>query len=305
LPPEPSPDGPRDNSLSTLSVEQAAALAELCLRWLADRGTDADYDGAGVLHAADGTQYGLFNLAVAVREQAWRYWPAVVAHHLDAVVAANVSGSAPTLDEMLVKVRRAKDLPELPDYDADSPYPGLLALLAQDTPTMVHELLRADDIAHLGALEAVRARAMANLRALPPPDHVVTPADPERSDADLHVFTGSDFFVASRALALHELLADVLSVEAPEHGCVVAVPNRHLLVVHLVAGVGIITAVNAMAALAAGAFAEMAGGVSDEVYYLPPSGPAQSVVARADDGSASVQVEGALAEAFRRLGLIG
>ena len=89
------------------------------------------------------------------------------------------------------------------------------ALLAQDTPGAVHEILRVEAVAHLGAIEDVRSRATANLVALPVPEHTVVRADPDRTDADVQVFAGQDYFVASRVLALRQLLATALGVEAP------------------------------------------------------------------------------------------
>ena len=57
--------------------------------------------------------------------------------------------------------------------------------------------------------------------------------------------------------------------------------------------------------IAAGASAAAPGGVSDEVFYLHPPAAGQSVVPREPDGTVTVLVEGAFADAFRRLGIIG
>lgn len=301
--PEPAADGPRDDVLTAVSVPQAAALVDLALGWFAARNVNARYD-AGTVHAG-GTQYGLHNLAAAVNVQPWRDWPAVVEHHFESLRDAGRDRLPPTRDELLVTLRPTADLPEQPDYDTSCVLPGLHALLTQDTPAAVHEILRVEGVSHLGTFEDVRVRATANLVALPVPEHTVVHADPERTDADVQVFAGQDYFVAARALVLRQLLATALGVEAPDHGCLVAVPNRHLLAVHLLRGPGVVAAVRAMGTIAAGASGAAPGAITDEVFYLPQHGPGQSVLRREPDGTMTVLVEGSFAETFRRLGIIG
>lgn len=301
--PEPQADGPRDPELAALSVPQAAALVELALGWFGARNVSARYESGVVV--AGGIQYGLHNLAASVHVQPWRDWPAQVERHFTTLRDAGQGRLPATLDELLLKLRPARELPEPPEYDSRCVLPGLHALFAQDTPTAVHEILRVEALAHLGDLDAVRARATANMVALPVPEHTMIHADPDRTDAAVHVFAGRDFFVASRVLVLRQFLATTLGVEAPSYGCLVAVPNRHLLVVHMMSGAGVVAAVRAIGAIAIGESGTSPGAISDEVYFLPPHGPGQSVLRRGPDAEATVQVDGAFGEAFRRLGLTG
>lgn len=297
--PPPSAGGPRDPHLPMLSVEQARALATLAERAFAERGVPAVSDGAGVLHVPGGQQYGLHNLAVAASTAPWRQWRRLVERHVSALLAVDTAADALDADSLLLRLRKASDLPAQPDYDAASRLPGLLAVLAQDTPQMVRELLKQETFAHLGDAATLRQQAVANLARLPTPE-LQTISPPEDPATAVHVFAGDDYFVASRLLVLPTLLAATLGVEDPDKGCVVAVPNRHLLAVHVVVDLGVITAVNLMAVIAEAECESRAGPITDEVFYLPRTGPGQSIVSR-DDGRITVTAEGAFARVLTEL----
>lgn len=303
--PEPSADGPRDANLPMLSVEQAAALGQLAEQAFRQHGVPATYDGAASLHAG-GRYFGLHNLATVAARTPWRRWPTVVDNHVRALQAAERAGTVerpPDPEQLLLKLRAAGDLPNPVDFDAASPFPGLLALPAIDTPTHVQELLSAAHLEPLGGLEQLRDRALQNLRARPVPEHSSVLADDARADSEIHLFTGDDYFVASRALVLDALLRSTLRVERPAHGCLVAVPNRHVLAVHVLSGAGVVAAMRALVGIAESQVTG-AGPITDEVFYVPADGPIEQVTQR-DDGELRVVVDGRLAEAFARLGLLG
>ncbi len=145
---------------------------------------------------------------------------------------------------------------------------------------------------------------MANLRALPPLHRDTIDADPDRADAAVHVLTTDDFFGPSRVLILPEVLAGI-GIERPSHGVLVAVPNRHLLAVHALGGAGVVAALQVLVRVSTGEHTQQPGAISPHVYYVPSDGaPAQQVTSFADDGTPSIDVEGALARAFCELGLI-
>lgn len=304
--PAPDSEGPRHPDLPMLSVAQYGALEQLAADAFTRRGVPVTGDGHGVLRGAGDQQFGLHNLAVLVSRVPFRRWSSVVDEHAASLVAANEAAARPVRPEqVLLKLRRADELPCPVDYDASTRLPGLLSLVAVDHPTHVAELFRHDDVTALGDHEEVRELALANLRALPPPEHHALPADGARADSTVHVFASDDFFGAARVLVLDALLAEALRLERPEHGCVVAVPNRRLLLVHPVEGPGVVPALNAMAVIARREHDEQPGPVSAELYYLPQAGPGQQLTARDDDGAVTVRVEGAFGEALQRLGLTG
>lgn len=305
--PEPSADGPRHAELPALSVEQAAALHQLVLAALSARGLPADTTGDGVVHS-DTMQYGLHNLSLVVADRPWPDWAELVDRHVAAVAGtAGSTDTPPRSEQRLLKLRDEHDLACDPVFVDASPFPGLIVLPAVDYPTHVHEMGRVGDLDELGGWDAWRQTAMANLRRLPPPEHHVLPADPERDDAELQILVTEDFFGASRALVLDHVLSSVLGVERPTYGCLVAVPNRHLLVIHLPSGAGLLSALEAMIRMAAGECRDRPGPISPHVFFAPPGGGAIQRVSHRDEepgGEIRIVVEGAFAEAVTSLGLL-
>ena len=103
---------------------------------------------------------------------------------------------------------------------------------------------------------------------------------------------------------LAETLAGI-GIERPSYGVLVAVPNRHLLALHPLEGPGVVAALQVLARISTGEHDEKPGALSRHVYYVPATGaPAQQVTTFADDGTLSINVSGALAEAFAALGLL-
>jgi hypothetical protein len=284
-----------------LSVPQAAALGALAERAFRASGMPASYDGEGALHTG-GSHYGLHNLATVVSRAPWKKWPSLIDHHVALMAEIDRAEDAPVQrQQKLLKVCAQDGLPEPVEFDAPSGLPGILALPAVDLPTHVKEMMRTADVDALGGLEEFRRIGLENLRRLPLPSHEVFRADEARSDSEVHIFTSDDFFGASRVLVLDHLLTSLLHTERPAHGCLVAVPNRHLLAVHLVSGVGVIAAIKLLVQIAEGE-QDAPGPISDGVFYLPPDGPGQRLTERDPDG-VRIIADGAFAEALIALGL--
>lgn len=296
-----------DPVLPILSREAAAVLERLAREaWLA-QGVETVPDGAGALVAMDGRVYGLSNLAATLAPESQGTWPELVRRHVAGLVDSHATPTPLSLDEVRTQVyprlRDRADLREPPSY-ADSPLPGLLELAAIDYPTHVTDLLSDESVDTLGGWEATREAAMINLRGLPMMHQDIVRADPERDDSDVHVLTSEDYFGPSRVLILAEVLAGI-GIERPSHGVLVAVPNRHLLAAHVLAGPGVVAALQVLARISTGEHDHQPGAVSRHIYYVPSDGaPAQQVTSFADDGTLSIDVEGALAGAFAALGLL-
>lgn len=223
------------------------------------------------------------------------------------VGAQDVAG-AQALDEVRAhlypRLRWAADLPEpVPSYAA-RPLPGVVELAAIDYPTHVTDLLSDEAVERIGGWPAAREAAMANLRALPALHQDTIRAVQGRDDSVVHVLTASDYFGPSRVLMLPEVLS-TLGLERPTHGVLVAVPNQQLLVLHPVGGPGVVAALQLLVRISTGEHDQHPGAVSRHVYFVPASGArAEQVTSFADDGTLTVQVEGALADAFAALGLL-
>ncbi len=304
------PSGPPtdpDPVFPVLSREDAATLVHLARQTFAEHGRETVPDGSGALDG-DGQVHGLANLAATLSTVPRGRWSAMVRQHVATMMRANDTVDPTTLEQaraiLLPKIRMVQDIPApVPDY-APEVLPGVLAVAALDYPTHVSELLADARIEELGGWDAVREVAWQNLRQLPAPARQDVAADPERDDATVHVLTSTDFFGASRVLVLDEVLAG-MGIERPSHGVLVCVPNRHLLALHVLRGVGVVAAMNVMVQLARGECDGRPGPVSPHVYYRAVDGQTQQVT-RVDpeQGSIAVEVTGPLQEAFVGLGLI-
>ena len=305
LPQTPPPDP--DPVLPVLSREDAARLVALTRHTFAEHGRETVPDGQGAL-VGQGHVHGLSNLAATVSLVPRREWPGLVRRHVATMLQAHETEEPADLDAardlLLVKLRAAAEIPSPRPLYAPEVLPGVLAVAALDYPTHVSELLSDERVDELGGWEAVREVAWSNLRRLPAPARQDLHGDPDRQDGTVHVLTSEDFFGASRLLLLDELLAG-LGVERPAHGVLLVVPNRHLLAVHVLRGPGVVAAVDVLVRLAAGEHAGRPGPVSPHVYFRAADGRTQQVTRVQDDGTTAVQVEGALAEAFTALGLLG
>lgn len=262
----------------------------------------------GELRTPDGHVYGLHNLELVLRTAPRAQWSRIVDHHARTMAAARD-------DEAPTSVEEVRDilLPRVVDTGAAGGTlpaaalaagrplaPGLTVLPALDRPATVATLSAVDD---LGGWDAIWPVATANLRHLPLPDHL--PVDTETvPSARVHVFRSDDFFGASRVLDLDHLLAAVLRLERPAHGTLVALPNRHVLAVHVVDSAAVLRAVPALLAFAE-AQVDGPGPLSPHVYYRSPDGRLEQVSRRDPDGSVHVDATGALGTALSRLGLTG
>lgn len=224
------------------------------------------------------------------------------------VVEAPEVAHAAALEEvrshLYPRLRWAPDLPgPVPSYAA-RPLPGVVELASVDHPTHVTDLLSNEAVERIGGWPTARRVAMANLRALPALHQDTIHAARGRDDSVVHVLTSSDHFGASRVLVLPEVL-EMLRLEPPPHGVLVAVPNHQLLALHPVVGPGAVAALQLLARISTGEHDQHPGPVSRHVYFVPASGAgAEQVTSFGDDGTLTVEVAGALAGAFAALGLI-
>lgn len=302
-----SPPLDPDPALPALSREDALTIDRLAREAVAQRGVEVTSDGAGLLTAMDGRTYGLSNVAARAAAQSRTGWPELVAGHVEGLLASHDIPEPQSLDEVRTQVyprlRWSEDLPDLPSYVVPA-LPGIVVLAAIDYPSHVAELIGDDAVERLGGWPAILEQGITNLRALEPMHHQVLQGDPERDDADVHVLTSDDFFGPSRLLVLDEVMAG-LGIPASPHGVLVAVPNRHLLVVHPITGLGVVGAMQLTARISTGECDSQPGAVSPHVYYRPASGAMGEQVTHVDeDGAMTIQVDGALAEAFGALGLL-
>jgi hypothetical protein len=136
---------------------------------------------------------------------------------------------------------------------------------------------------------------LANLRRLRDEvEHV------RHNGAEVTALTGS-MFTASRALVLDTVLRESLRVENPPFGCLVAMPARDMLLVHVVRDQTVVPALDMLVTLATTMFSSRPGPVSPHVYYVADNKWQQ--VTDHSTGEVRVDAAGAFSDAMRLLGV--
>ncbi|GAA3104403.1 hypothetical protein JOF29_003612 [Kribbella aluminosa] len=286
-----------DPVLKPLTVQQAARLVRLAEAAVARRGIAMRYDGAGSLvPAGDGPTAGLGNLALKVAGLPRQQWHAEVSDHFDQM---------PMIDQLLTPPDDLENQLYLRLVCAAAHDPGMV----QDAPEFVPGLVTAPavyagravamyfDVDRLGVSLAEATRiGLANLRRLH--DEVETL---RLGGAELSILTGG-MFTASRALVFDTVLRDSLHVENPPSGCLVALPSRDKMLVHVLRDATALNALGMLAACAAEFFNTSPGAVSPHVYYV--IGDQWHQVTDYSTGTFHVHDVAPLIDALERLGAV-
>lgn len=297
-------DGSRpDPVLSPLTVAQAERLVRLAEAAAAERGHPMKYDGAGALVpvADDGALVtggmfaGLANLARSVAAVPRQRWRATVASHFAQMTAEAPPDLPADLENELylrlvcaatIQPRLREQVPEF--------VPGVLTVPASYVERSVamhfeasHPELGRDELTRIG---------LANLRRLRDTVELV-----EFDGAQVAVL-GDSMFTASRALVLDTVLRESLKVENPSFGVLAAMPVRDMLLVHVLRDQTMVAALDLMVSAATHAFSSEPGPVSPHVYYV--AGDRWHQVTDHSSGEVRVQVDGALRDVARRLGVL-
>jgi hypothetical protein len=212
----------------------------------------------------DVNRYGLFNPALACQERPRDEWPGAVHAHFEAVVATDLERhfAGPEEGRASLKARLLEDA-----YFHDVPVEGLWRrvadelrlVLAYDLPQAV-TIPAAEEVRELGADDELFALALAQTRAEPGLE-LARHEFPE-GGVPLFVLEGDSYFVST-----HALWADELDPPASEHGTLVAVPSRHVLLVHPIRDAGAITALTHLLELGQ-RLSRGPGALSEAVYWL-------------------------------------
>ncbi|MEU8227353.1 hypothetical protein [Kribbella sp. NPDC048915] len=292
--------------LTPLTNGQAARLVRLAEAAAAKRGLALRYDGFGALrpinpdgtgHAPpDGPIAGLGNLALKVAGLPRQQWRAVVADHFDQMPALDDLLTIPDDLESKLCLRLICEADQDPLVVRDAPrfVPGVVTVPALQTGRAVTMYF---DVDRLGlSTDEARRIGLANLRRLNDEQVEIV----RFSRAEFTILRGG-MFTASRALVLDTVLREVLRVERPAHGCLVAMPSRNELAVHVLRDPTVLDAFAGMAAYAVELFNTRPGAVSPHVYYV--SGTEWHQVTDYSDGTFRVHDSPQLLEAMEQLGV--
>lgn len=255
-----SPSGP-DEAPDWAAPLDAAQFTEFC-RQLQD--TLAPHGGyrmeeGFVTVPGRSTKYGLTNLlqAWALSEPAAR--PDLVALHFRNLFAAEDT-VAPTPAQLAPLIRprvrsheqsQTANVPALSQAVAD----GVDAVLCVDMPTAVSNLQPEQAAATGRTMPELWELAISQID-----DGQPVQQDDLGSGVTAHF--GESFFVASRVLDLEHFAG-----EMPVHGALVAVPHRHLLLVHPIETTRALNALNAMVGAADHFFRQGPGSIVPHVFW--------------------------------------
>lgn len=292
---------PPDPVLAPLSVAEAADLVRLAMRAASERGLHARYDGDGALVTEDGMVAGLTNLARAVSGQRRRDWNEIVSSHFDRLSEnlQNPPDLPADLNRNLYLRLVADD--GIPDEWAEAAtevVPGVLCVPATYSDSFGNSAVSMHfDVSRLGmSREQAIQLGLANLRRLSDEMQYL-----HHDGAEVAAISGT-LFTASRALVLDTVLRETLRVENPSYGVLVATPVRDLLLVHVLRDRTVVPAMDLMVTVTTQSYSEHAGPISPHVYFVA-DGQWQQVTQYVD-GAIRIVVDGAMADAVHRLGLM-
>lgn len=300
-----------DQTLVPLTVADAQWLVSVVSEALRSGGAEVTYDGTGMLQGMNGRRYGLTSLAAILATTPRRRWSATVNEHVSALLRADHNPVPHCLAdiERLVLPRLtatgslATDYAVAPPAYAPQFAPDVHVLAALDYPTHVSTLGADTALDCFGGWSAVAPLAFANLRALPAPSYHVVTGDHDRTDADVHIFETEDYHGASRALLLNELLATFAGVEAPPHGTLFVVPDRHLVAAHTLSGAGVVAATRLLVDIVLTEYVNAPGRMSPHLYYRTSDGVVEQLSRREGTGLV-MGVTGRFESALTSLGLL-
>ncbi|GAA1676317.1 hypothetical protein GCM10009745_19420 [Kribbella yunnanensis] len=256
--------------LVPLTMTQVDRLVRLAEDACSARGFPMRYDGSGALlsvgddglPADGGMSAGLMNLARTVSGLPRQQWRAAVAAHFDQMAPGGAPPAVPEdldnelylrlVDASTINPEWAERVPEfVPGLRmAPATYAGRSVAMHFDVDSLG---LPWQDINRIG---------LANLRRLKDTVEYV-----DCQGAQVAMLSGS-MFTASRALVLDTVLRESLHVENPPFGCVVAMPARDLLLVHVMRDPAVVYAMLEMTKMATRGYSESPGAVSPHIYYV-------------------------------------
>lgn len=294
-----------DATFGFLSARQAARVRELVRLSFAELGVEVVIN-PGHVTATGGVVYGLGNLMATCRhaERGERDWPRLVGEHCRRIHQAmshreDLSTLTPAEVERrtYLRVYGSSALPK--DWRSRFRYARPLAgdlveLLCLDEPQTVR-ILRDEDVERFG-IERLQAAGLENL--LRDPIDEITPFD-SPDGVRMWVVRGDSVYVCGRVLILPDLLRRVFGERLHPHGVLVAVPDRHEILLHPICGPEAFQALVGLVRVAQVGFTEGVGPVSPFVYWWHEGRLRQ--VSFVEEDRVVVRVEEELAEILQRL----
>ncbi len=222
---------------------------------------------------------GLQNLAQVCRARPRAEWPDVLHHHFDVAFDVKDGATAEELakdwdlarEKVKLRLYREDHLPAVPlvTWHVSE---GLVAVLTFDLPETVISVRQPDRETWPVMDEDLYEIALENVRR----DGLLASNKIDvGGGASVYVLEGGGtFFAASHALFLEDYLFNrSLGKDGDfvgEHGAVIAIPQRHVVIYHPIDDLRVASAIQSMLVTAANMFADGPGSISADLYWLPP-----------------------------------
>ena len=262
--------GPVPDWAAYFSPAEYRAFIDAVTNDLRRRGLSVELgDGVALVQPPDGgepQQFGLSNLAQMCHADEQDAWPRIIASHFSSLLAMqgrDLDALAADYDQV-VPILRVRLMPDesmggvaLPETVVRPIAPGILAVLVFDFPDSTATVHRDHLEGWPVDVDGAFAQGVANL------DHEPTPIRDEVTgdDASFTLYYGDSFYVATRALRVAELLPPGTT------DALVAVPNRHTLLVHPIRDLTTIASMQAMHRATSDLFRDGPGSISDQPYW--------------------------------------
>lgn len=292
-----------DEDLTFMTDSEAADLRALIARSFAAEGLEVEVLSDHAL-AADGQQFGLWNLAAACHssEGGRKDWDGLVAGHVHTLLNPPPAVADLTDAELLERVHsRLYDAPMLARSGTSAGEYGreiaerIIELLVADFPEVVNTLGPADVAAR--DADALWAAGRSHTLAVPVEANGELKA---RDGAKIIVAMGESFYLASRIVDMPSLLVEVFGEREYPFGVVVGVPHRHQVVLHPMDDLRSVYAAGVAAHFTATGYSDAPGGISPLLYWWNGDG-FQTVSRIGSDGTVGIQAEGAFLDVVNAL----
>jgi hypothetical protein len=211
-------------------------------------------------------QLGLSNLSQLCHASDRADWSRIIASHFTSLLSMqgrDLDALAADYDQVkpILRIRLMPDESmggvELPQTVTRPVAPGILAVLVFDFPDSTATV----DVEHLAGwpvdVDGVFEQALDNQASEPTPMH----DEVDANGAHVTVWYGDSFYVATRALRLAELLP------AATTDALIAVPNRHTLLVAPIVDAAAVPSMQAIYGMAVQLFRDGPGSISDQPYW--------------------------------------
>ncbi len=217
---------------------------------------------------ADGRELGLVSLTHHCVDKPRDSWARVVHTWLDTLLDSESTDTKEMLArfDSIRPLLKARLLPwgvGEPSALVSRPVaPGLDITLMADLPEVVRSVAPSDALPWGVPEDELFRIALANVRAQ---DQPIIQELPGENGAALIALTGSSFFTAT-----HALWADQFVDSNPENGLLLAVPNRHTVLVHPVRDRSVVDAVHTITVAADQVHGSGLGAISPVLWWIRP-----------------------------------